>query len=159
MPSTADLGTSPALRGLSRLRRNKDKDQANESAVSLDSHQSNSTNDAGEGIGLRGSVDGLMVKVKSKARRSIDARRGSDESASGNRLSTLLDRTRRGSKQKNSTSPMRNRPLSVHSGESGDNALRRNHSDVSLANGSGNSSLLTEDYSDSETYVFCTLIL
>ena len=138
-------------RGLSRLRR--DKNLANDSTNSLASASSKDlAAPAMEEGGLRHSMDHALDKVIAKARRSSDDRRGSNDSAGGNRLSALVNR-RRKSKQKDA-GLTDSRPISVRSGDSaGDlsSALTAgNRSDLSLADGSGNSSLLTDGYSEDE---------
>lgn len=92
---------------------------------------------------MRSSID----KVRERTRRSTDERRGSEESASGKRLSALIGRGSKRLKLKEKNTG--NNTLSVHSGESGDLAV----SDSSLLDDDGNSSLLTDDCSDNEGYV------
>nr|OQO29678.1 hypothetical protein B0A51_02583 [Rachicladosporium sp. CCFEE 5018] len=145
MPSSEVDAGKP--RGLSRLRR---KDLPNASTNSLASDVSSNGGDSGDGSGLRSSVDGLLEKVKTRAKKSVDDRRDSDDSTTGSRLVAFIDRKRRSSKQKNGTGPSDSRRSSVQHGESDSLDLPRSRSDLSLGDGSGNSSLLTDDYSDEE---------
>lgn len=140
--AAADVEPSP--RGsLSKLRRNKAP--TNSSSHSLLTGSADG-DDSSEGAGLRASVDAAIDKVKQRARRrSVDDRCGSEES-SGNRLSSLLARRKRSPKKSSSGLE---RHLSAQSGGS----LSGNHSDSSLVDESGRSSLLTDDNSDIEGYV------
>jgi hypothetical protein len=94
-------------------------------------------------------MDGAIDKVRERARRSVDERRGSEESASGARLSALLGRGARKLKRKdkNNNSINNGSTLGVHhSGESGELAFSDGRSEGSLLDEEdGNSSLLTDD--------------
>ena len=143
MPAT-DLA-APSPRGtLSRLRRKPG--DSNESSNSLAS--SSNSDDPSASPGLRASIsEGVGRKLKDRLRRkSVDDRRGSNESR--NRFSNfLLDRK---NKVKETDSNGLDRQLSIDSG-SGNLALYQNQSDSSLGlAGSGQSSLLTDGESEHE---------
>ncbi|KAK5128029.1 hypothetical protein LTR85_005146 [Meristemomyces frigidus] len=146
MPTTEPNAPSP--RGaLSRLRRNKPGANASTNSLgnaSADGDESESG--GGGGQGLRASMDAAIEKVKDRTkRRSVDDRRGSDDNST-KRLTNLLPRKRRGSKQ---AGPELERNLSVVS--AGDNlSFSGNRSESSLVDDSGHSSLLTDDNSDIE---------
>jgi hypothetical protein len=104
-------------------------------------------------------MDAALDKVRERTRKSVDERRGSEESASGARLSALLERGARKLKRKEKNNNPHNgaSTLSVHhSGESGELAF----SDGGRSEGSlldeddGNSSLLTDDGSEHDGYVW-----
>ena len=142
MPST-ELQT-PSPRNLSRLRRNKDV--ANASTNSLASGSADG-DDSSEG-GLRASMDAALDKVRERARRkSVDDRRGSDDTAN-RRLSGLFPRKKKASR-KGSRGPERN--LSTPAGDD-KLSISGNRSESSLLD-SGHSSLFTDDASDQEGYV------
>ncbi|KAF2716774.1 hypothetical protein K431DRAFT_316281 [Polychaeton citri CBS 116435] len=127
-----------------RLRRNKG---AETSTLSLVSSTSDIDDKSSSGGRLMASVDRTLDKVKDRARKSTDERRGSLDERS--RLSGLIS-SRRNSKRKNShdTEERLDRSLGT---QSGGIYLSRNPSDTSFgANGSSRSSLLTDDLSDSE---------
>jgi hypothetical protein len=102
-------------------------------------------------------MDAALDKVRERTRKSVDERRGSEESASGARLSALLERGARKLKRKEKNNNNNGAStLSVHhSGESGELAF----SDGGRSEGSlldeddGNSSLLTDDGSEHDGYV------
>lgn len=145
MPAT-ELG-KPSPRGaLSKLRRNKGLADASTNSVASAPVEGD---DSSESTGLRASMDAAFGKVKERTRRkSVDDRRGSEDT-SAKRLSGLFPRKkRRESKDK----PGLERNLSAPSGDES-LFLSDNRSDSSLLNGSGRSSLLTEDNSDVEGYV------
>lgn len=100
-------------------------------------------------------MDTAIDKVRERTRKSVDERRGSDDSTSGNRLSALLNRKlKRKDKDRNNPGAS---TLGVHSGESGELALSDAHShseEGSLLDEDGNSSLLTDDGSLHDGYVF-----
>lgn len=141
MASTeADSGAA-TIKQFSRLRRGStDK---NASTVSL------GTSSASDGVDspVKTAVDSTLDKIRSRTRRtSVDDRRGSGDS--GSKLSKLLPGKRHRVRKTPSTDNLE-RPLSGQSGLS--NGLPGNQSDSSIGvNGSGHSSLLTEDASDQE---------
>jgi len=143
---------TPSPRGaLSRLRRNKGP--GNASSQSLASAPADD-NDSSEGAGgLRASMDAAVGRVKERTKRAVEDRRGSNDASSrrgsvdnsGRRLSNLIPGRKRSSK------PDLVRNLSAHSGGSGDGgSIAGNRSDTSLIDGSGRSSLLTEDNDHSD---------
>lgn len=141
MPATESLGGS---RASSQPRRNKHAAGPNSaSSPYLDSRASSTGDDLSDPANMRSSID----KVRERTRRSTDERRGSEESASGKRLSALIERGSKRLKRKEKNT--NGNTLGVHSGESGDLAV----SDGSLLDDDGNSSLLTDDCSDNEGYV------
>ena len=145
---------APSPRGaLSRLRRNKGP--ANASTNSLASASADDNDSSEGGGGLRASMDATLERVKSRTKRAVEDRRGSNgddgssrrgsKDDSGRRLSNLIPRRKRASK------PNLERNLSAHSGDSAEGrSIASNHSDLSLLDGSGRSSLLTDDNSDTE---------
>jgi hypothetical protein len=149
MPATTDpLGASASSRSLSRLRPGKHDATTpdNDSTPSLTSRTSSLGDDSSE---VTSTMDGAIDKVRERARRSVDERRGSEESASGARLSALLGRGARKLKRKdkNNNSINNGSTLGVHhSGESGELAFSDGRSEGSLLDEEdGNSSLLTDD--------------
>jgi hypothetical protein len=107
-------------------------------------------------------MDTALDKVRERTRKSVDERRGSDESASANRLSSLLERGARKlkRKEKNNDNNDGASTLAVnHSGESGELAFSDGgRSEGSLLDEDGHSSLLTDDGSDNEGYVQHSII-
>jgi hypothetical protein len=105
-------------------------------------------------------MDGALDKVRERARKSVDERRGSEESASGARLSALLGRGARKlkRKEKNNDNNVNNGPSNLgvqHSGESGELAFSDGRSEGSLLDeDDANSSLLTDDGSENDGYVW-----
>ena len=144
--STELNSPSPRLKGLSRLRRNKDPTNASTASFSSTGEDS-----AGNGSGrARNSVDAAIGKIKERtSRRSSDDRRGSTDST-GKRLSKLVPGSRRGSKKDESAGLSRESSVQSDPAAHGVFELNRNRSDLSLQDGSGNSSLMTEDYSDND---------
>ena len=143
MAATETGGGATALRKLSRLRRGSiDK---NGSTVSL----RNSTASDGGDPAAKPSTESPLDLIRSKTRRKStheDERRGSGDS--GGRLSKLLP-GKRGRLKKTPSSDKLERPVSAYSTTS--NGLPGNQSDSSIgANGSGHSSLLTDDNSEHE---------
>ena len=109
-------------------------------------------------------MDGAIDKVRERARRSVDERRGSEESASGARLSALLGRGARKLKRKEKNNNNINNGASTlgvnHSGESGELALSDGRSEGSLLDeDDANSSLLTDDGSENDGYVWTPFFL
>lgn len=150
MPATEPLGASASLRE-PRPRRDHDEATANNSSTpSLTSRASSAGDDSADAADMRASMDTAIDKVKERARRSTDERRGSDDSVSNNRLSALIGRGKK--LKRKEKSPDKN-TLGVHSGDSGDLAVSDARSDGSLLDEDGNSSLLTDDGSDNEGYV------
>lgn len=140
----AATDVEPSPRGsLSKLRRGKGPTNSSSHSLLAGSPDGD---DSSEGAGIRASVDAAIDKVKQRARRrSVDDRRGSEES-SGKRLSGLFPRRKR---SPNKGSSGLERHLTAQSGGS----LSGNHSDSSLVDESGRSSLYTDDNSDIEGYV------
>lgn len=146
---------SGALGRLSRLRR--DNSDKNGSTASLGA-SSDGDGDAPEfGVGLKANVDSAMERLRSKTRRtSVDERRGSGDSTK--RLSKLMPGRRRGSKkntesvQSTSRDDLASRDTLERSPSGGiDNTLLGNQSDSSVdLQGSGRSSLLTDDASEQD---------
>jgi hypothetical protein len=87
-------------------------------------------------------MDTAIDKVRERTRKSVDERRGSDESVSANRLSNLLERGARKLKRKEKNND-----------NDGASTLAVNRSEGSLLDEDGHSSLLTDDGSDNERYV------
>lgn len=165
MPATTDpLGASASSRSLSRLRPGKHDATTpdNDSAPSLTSRTSSLGDDSSD---VTPAMDGAFDKVRERARKSVDERRGSEESASGARLSALLGRGARKlkRKEKNNNNVISNGPstLSVHhSGESGELAFSDGRSEGSLLDeDDANSSLLTDDGSENDGYVWTLFLL
>lgn len=102
-------------------------------------------------------MDTAIDKVRERTRKSVDERRGSDESVSANRLSSLLERGARKLKRKEKDHENNNGASTLavnHSGESGELAFSDGgRSEGSLLDEDGHSSLLTDDGSDNEGYV------
>jgi hypothetical protein len=147
MPAaTEPLGATASSRSVSRLRRSKhDPDNDSTASSTLASRTSSIGDDSITDMNT------ALDKVRERTRKSIDERRGSDESTSANRLSSLLERGTRKlkRKEKNNTNNWASTLGVNHSGESGELAL----SDGSLLDEDGSSSLLTDDGSDNEGYV------
>ena len=104
-------------------------------------------------------MDGAIDKVRERARKSVDERRGSAESASRARLSALLGRGARKLKRKEKNNTNINNGASTlgvnHSGESGELAFSDGRSEGSLLDeDDANSSLLTDDGSENDGYVW-----
>ena len=147
--SLAEVGAgTPSPRGVSKLR-GRNKGLASTSTSSLPNSSGDSDDassklaprDAGDGNGgLRASVGTAIDKVKDRTRRrSVDDRRNSDD-VSGGRLSALLSKTKRKSKR-DDTGDGPDRTFSVDSV----NISPGNRSELSLVDGSGSSSLFTDD--------------
>jgi len=153
MPATEQpLGAIPSSRSVSRLRRHGKHDTNNDS----DSRTSSAGDDSTDPADMKkSSMDAAIDKVRERARKSVDERRGSDDSASQTRFSALITRKlKRKEKDKDKDSlSARNSTLVVDSGESGELALSDARSDGSLLDEDGHSSLLTDDGSDNEGYV------
>ena len=155
MPATTEpLGATASSRSVSRLRRSKHDATTpdNDSTPSLASRTSSLGDDS---AAVRSSMDAALDKVRERTRKSIDERRGSEESASGARLSALLERGARKLKRKEKNNNGASTLSVNHSGESGELAF----SDGGRSEGSlldeddGNSSLLTDDGSENDGYV------
>lgn len=104
-------------------------------------------------------MDGALDRVRERARKSVDERRGSEESASGARLSALLGRGARKLKRKEKNNDNINNGASTlgvnHSGDSGELAFSDGRSEGSLLDeDDANSSLLTDDGSENDGYVW-----
>ena len=155
MPATDQpLGATASSRSVSRLRR--------QGKHATDSNNDSSSRASSTGDGStdptdmkKSSMDSAIDKVRERARKSVDERRGSDDSASGARLSALITRKlKRKDKDKDKDSlGARSSTLVVDSGESGDLALSDTRSEGSLLDEDGHSSLLTDDGSDNDGYV------
>ena len=155
MPATEQpLGAIPSSRSVSRLRRqgNHAADTNNDSHSRASSTGDDSTDTADM---KKSSMDAAIDKVRERTRKSVDERRGSDDSASGTRLSALINRKlKRKDKEKDKDGlGARNSTLVVDSGESGELALSDARSEGSLLDEDGHSSLLTDDGSDNDGYV------
>ena len=159
MPATTEpLGASATSRSLSRLRPGKHDATTpdNDSTPSLTSRTSSLGDDSSD---VTSTMDGAIDKVRERARRSVDERRGSEESASGARLSALLGRGARKLKRKEkNNNNVNNGPSNLvahHSGESGELAFSDGRSEGSLLDeDDANSSLLTDDGSENDGYVW-----
>lgn len=158
MPATTEpLGASASSRSLSRLRPGKHDATTpdNDSTPSLASRTSSLGDDSSD---VTSTMDGAIDKVRERARKSVDERRGSEESASGARLSALLGRGARKLKRKEKNNTNINNGASTlgvnHSGESGELAFSDGRSEGSLLDeDDANSSLLTDDGSENDGYV------
>jgi len=150
----APLGATASSRSVSRLRRQGK--HATDSNNDYSSRASSTGDDSTDPADMkRSSMDAAIDKVRERARKSVDERRGSDDSASATRLSALINRKlKRKDKEKDKDSlGARNSTLAVDSGESGELALSDARSDGSLLDEDGHSSLLTDDGSDNDGYV------
>jgi hypothetical protein len=164
MPATEQpLGAIPSSRSVSRLRRHGK--HASDTNNDSDSRASSTGDDSTDPADMKkSSMDAAIDKVRERARKSVDERRGSDDSASQTRFSALLARKlKRKDKDKdkdNDSLGARNSTLVVDSGESGDLALSDARSDGSLLDEDGHSSLLTDDGSDNDGYVLniCSIL-
>lgn len=164
MPATTDpLGASASSRSLSRLRPGKHDATTpdNDSTPSLTSRTSSLGDDSSD---VTSTMDGAIDKVRERARKSVDERRGSEESASGARLSALLGRGARKLKRKEkNNNNVNNGPSNLvahHSGESGELAFSDGRSEGSLLDeDDANSSLLTDDGSENDGYVWTLFFL
>lgn len=139
---------SPRGGPLAKLRRNKGL--ANASSTSLTSSSGEgedvagkSTENVADSSRLRGSIDAAIEKVRDRTSRRgslADDRRNSEEPV-GRRLSTLVFKTKRRIRKDRDDDVERNLSIDYLDG-----MLNGNQSDSSLhLNGSGRSSLLTED--------------
>lgn len=160
MPATDPLGASARSRSVSRLRPGKHDAPSpadNSSTPSLASRTSSLGDDSAD---MRSSMDAAIDKVRERTRKSVDERRGSDDSASNKRLSALLERGTRKLKRKEKNEDItRGSTLGVHSGDSGELAFSDGRSEGSLLDEDGNSSLLTDDGSDNDGYVSAYFIV
>lgn len=164
MPATTEpLGASASSRSLSRLRPGKHDATTpdNDSTPSLASRTSSLGDDSSD---VTSTMDGAIDKVRERARKSVDERRGSEESASGARLSALLGRGARKLKRKEKNNTNINNGASTlgvnHSGESGELAFSDGRSEGSLLDeDDANSSLLTDDGSENDGYVWTPFLL
>jgi hypothetical protein len=153
MPATEPLG-APSSRSVSRLRRQAK--HATDTNTASDGRTPSTGHDSTDHADMKkSSMDAAIDKVRERARKSVDERRGSDDSASQTRFSALLARKlKRKEKDKDNDSlGARNSTLVVDSGESGDLALSDTRSEGSLLDEDGHSSLLTDDGSDNDGYV------
>ena len=93
MPATTDqpLGATASSRSVSRLRRQgkHPTDTNNDPSSRASSIGDDSTDTADT---MKSSMDSAIDKVRERARKSVDERRGSDDSASATRLSALIAR-------------------------------------------------------------------
>lgn len=151
MPAT-DVATPPSRRGVSRLRRIQGEGN-NDSTNSLVSSSNSDDPNADSGVGLRPASSGGIGKLTDRLRRrSVDDRRGSEDSAK--RLSALIPGRRNKLKRAKSSD------LNPTADSPGTGLTQSNNaSDSSLAQaGSGRSSLFTDDNSDIEGCV-CSISL
>lgn len=144
MASTEQDTSSPRGGPLARLRRNKER--SSDSSVSLSRSTTNDDDVEGKSRRIRSSIDEGIKKVKERTKRSNDDRRGSDDPAKRG-LSALLAR-----KKRNSKGDILDVERNMSTG-SGALSTSGNRSESSLLGGSGHSSILTDDYSDTEGYV------
>ncbi|KAK5174752.1 uncharacterized protein LTR77_001835 [Saxophila tyrrhenica] len=145
--SAPDVNTPPS-RGLSRLLRNQGDSKNNSTNSLVDSSNSDDQNPE-SAVGLRpGSSRGVGERLADRIRRkSVDDRRDSAESAK--RLSSFIPSRR--NKLKRNKSSERQAESREPSPVNESLTLAGNQSDSSLAQeGSGRSSLLTDDNSDQE---------
>lgn len=164
MPATTEpLGASASSRSVSRLRPGKHDATTpdNDSTPSLASRTSSLGDDSSD---VTSTMDGAIDKVRERARKSVDERRGSEESASGARLSALLGRGARKLKRKEKNNANINNGASTlgvnHSSESGELAFSDGRSEGSLLDeDDANSSLLTDDGSENDGYVWTPFLL
>lgn len=151
MPETGPDEPSPR-RTLSRLRR--DKKHTNESSTSLASSLSTG-DDSVSGVNrLRHSMDTALDRVKDRTRKTIDKRAHTPEGES-RRLSNLVPGSHKRREKRNSIH-QDDRQLSVQSGDSGLPAegnyeLGSRSGSSLLGDGSGRSSLLTDEEPDEAT--------
>ena len=145
MPST-DLATPPP-RGLSKLRRLEGgSNHSTNSLVSSSNSDDPNTDPNLQQLNTEGGTGKLMDRLRRKSIQD-DSRRGSKDT--GKRISVLLP-GRKNKLKKQPSSEQLERHLSTDSG-AGNLALARNQSDSSLGqDGSGHSSLLSDDISDHE---------
>lgn len=149
--STTELSV-PSPRGLSRLRRNKNP--ANGSSNSLASSLSVSKDsDAGGDGGIRSSIDRVIDRAARRGSADDGDGGGGDGSSSSRRLSAMFSRVKKRRERGLARSESEQSADSPEGGPA-PSGIPGNQSDVSLLDASGNSSLLTEDYSDNEGYVF-----
>lgn len=149
--AATESGTPSPRGALSKLRRNKGLASASTNSLVSGDGDDSSEN----GSGIRASIDAAVDKVRERTRRPSDAgRRGSGDAAK--RLSNLIPRRKRGSKQEDLGL---DRELGGVDGEHGNGSLpvSGNRSDSSLLSASGRSSLLTDENSDVEGYVYLHL--
>ncbi|KAK4502643.1 hypothetical protein PRZ48_006069 [Zasmidium cellare] len=140
----ADVGT-PSPRGVSKLRRLKDKGIGNVSTTSLPGTSGESDDSPANGTdkeGLRASMENAIDKVRgSSRRRSVDDR-SKTEDGQPRKLSTLVSRAKRKVRKGDREGDL----SQTTSRESGtDLVLPGNRSESSLFDESGHSSLLTDD--------------
>ena len=144
--AATEAGTDSPRGALSKLMRGKGK--ANISTNSLGA-ASTEGGDVESNGSLRASVDAAIGKVKDRARRqSVDSRRTSEDTTASpsRRLSKLIARSRRGSKQ---VGPAQERDRSAHSTADDKFSISGNRSDTaSLLDESGHSSIFTDDGAD-----------
>ncbi|GAB7353530.1 hypothetical protein MBLNU459_g3971t2 [Dothideomycetes sp. NU459] len=137
----SSLRVDAPRRGLAKLRRRKDNG-SNSSKSSIAEGQDGSNG------GLRASIDGAIEKLKDRRRRSSDDRRGSGDSLKdpGRRLSTMsLTKRRRRKNRKDDDAT----PSATYEDNDDDVGISPSPSELSLGlEGSGHSSLLTEDSDD-----------
>lgn len=145
--SPTEPGTPRGAGALSKLRRGRKGPLENVSTLSVASSLDNGED---SGNNLRASMDGAFDKLKDRARKSVDDRRGSGDGS--NRLSTLISGKKKLRRKKDAADA--ERTMSNDSTFAGDSnfTLSANPSERSLS-GSGHSSLMTDDYSDNEGYV------
>lgn len=138
MASTDGPRRNLSLKGLRRGHKDADRNSSTSSILS---------DDLASG-GLKPSIDNVFAKVKERrARKSQDIGRESDESSKG--LSRLLHPSKKSSRQNSTHDSDVFLSASGDSNQSGQRATSPNPSELSLGQqGSGHSSLLTEDSDD-----------
>ncbi|KAK3066331.1 hypothetical protein LTR53_017365, partial [Teratosphaeriaceae sp. CCFEE 6253] len=131
-------------RALSRLRGNKG------ASISTTSLASGSGNDGGDDALESGSGGGLLDRLKKRGASSRRSSKDDGAGANAGRLSSMMARRKRGSKQEDSDSLERR--LSALSGDLAGSglAIPANRSETSLPDDSGRSSLMTDENSDGE---------
>lgn len=148
--ATLEAGTPSPKGPLSKLRKGRKGGLDNPSTLSVASSSEGADLDENGTSSIRASMDGAFDKLKDRARKSVDKRRGSVDDQT-NRLSTLLAGKKRRTKQdaEDAERTMSNDSTSPGNGSF---TLNGNSSERSLS-GSRHSSQMTEDYSDNEGYV------
>ena len=143
MPTT-DSGTSSPRGALSKLRRNQGGSNNSSASLASNSNSDDPNADSERRLSTASGIGKLKERLR---RKSVDDRRGSDDSES--RLSKLISSGRNSPKKTPPTDFERS--LNVETSDGGNLDLSGNRSDSSLAlDGSGRSSILTDDNSEPE---------
>lgn len=141
MALTDSGGGTAALHKFSRLRRGSTDKNASTASLEVSSGASDGA-DAKSKSGMESTIERIRSRTRRGSVQTDDERRGSGDS--GRRLAKLLP-GKRGRLKKTPSSDNLERPLSAYGN------LQGNQSDSSIgANGSGHSSLLTDDNSEQE---------